>query len=63
MVLAWKRKESILVEVVQRNGGQKTVDGKRFRTGGGVLWNILKIRDPNAYKEIMAKGKEFEGRR
>ncbi|KAK8916026.1 hypothetical protein KSP39_PZI022470 [Platanthera zijinensis] len=48
------------VEAVQRNGGQKTVDGKRFRTGGGVLWNILKIRDPNAYKEIMAKGKEFE---
>ncbi|KAH7686432.1 phosphorylated adapter RNA export protein [Dioscorea alata] len=48
------------VEAVQRCGGQKTADGKRFRMGGGILWNILKTREPNVYKEIMAKGKEFE---
>ncbi|WMV42509.1 hypothetical protein MTR67_035894 [Solanum verrucosum] len=24
------------------------------------MWSILKVRDPNAYKEIMNKGKEFE---
>lgn len=41
-------------------GGQKTADGKRFRSGGGILWNILKAREPKAYKEIMAKGREFE---
>lgn len=48
------------VEAVQRCGGQKTADGKRFRMGGGILWNILKTREPKVYKEIMAKGKEFE---
>ncbi|KAJ0971385.1 hypothetical protein J5N97_019344 [Dioscorea zingiberensis] len=48
------------VEAVQTCGGQQTADGKRFRTGGGILWNILKTREPKAYKEIMAKGKEFE---
>lgn len=37
-----------------------TADGKRSRTGGGVLWNILKAREPKAYKEIMAKGRELE---
>ncbi|GAB4837125.1 hypothetical protein Ancab_002036 [Ancistrocladus abbreviatus] len=48
------------VDAIQVCGGQKTSDGRRFRTGGGILWNILKTRDPNAYKEIMKKGKEFE---
>ncbi|KAJ6814763.1 uncharacterized protein M6B38_138135 [Iris pallida] len=48
------------VDVILGCGGQKTTDGKRLRTGGGILWNILKSREPNAYKEIMAKGKEFE---
>ncbi|XP_020588803.1 uncharacterized protein LOC110030430 [Phalaenopsis equestris] len=48
------------VDAIQHCGGQKTADGKRFRTGGGVLWNILKTREPKVYKEIMAKGKEFE---
>ncbi|KAI5647984.1 hypothetical protein M9H77_33989 [Catharanthus roseus] len=48
------------VEAIQSCGGQKTADGGRYRTGGGILWNILKVRDPNAYKEIMRKGKEFE---
>ena len=48
------------VDVVQACGGQKTADGDRFRSAGGVLWNIIKARDPNAYKEIMKKGKEFE---
>ncbi|XP_078432246.1 uncharacterized protein LOC144703849 [Wolffia australiana] len=48
------------VDAVQSCGGQKTTDGKRYRTGGGILWNILKVRDPKAYKEIMAKGREFE---
>ena len=37
-----------------------TADGKRSRTGGGILWSIIKVRDPNAYKEIMKRGKEFE---
>ncbi|CAN4093852.1 unnamed protein product [Withania somnifera] len=48
------------VDAIQTCGGQKTADGRRFRTGGGILWSILKVRDPNAYKEIMKKGKEFE---
>ncbi|XP_047328680.1 uncharacterized protein LOC124932119 [Impatiens glandulifera] len=48
------------VDAIQACGGQKTADGKRFRFGGGILWNILKVRDPNAYKEIMRRGKEFE---
>ncbi|KAG4934258.1 hypothetical protein JHK87_048260 [Glycine soja] len=48
------------VEAIQACGGQKTVDGRRFRTGGGVLWSIIKVREPNAYKEIMNKAKEFE---
>lgn len=37
-----------------------TADGRRFRTGGGILWNIIKAREPKAYKEIMRKAKEFE---
>ncbi|CAA6666269.1 unnamed protein product [Spirodela intermedia] len=48
------------VDAIQSCGGQKTADGKRFRSGGGILWNILKAREPKAYKEIMAKGREFE---
>ena len=48
------------MDAIQACGGQKTVDGRRFRTGGGILWGILKVRDPNAYKEIMKKGNEFE---
>lgn len=48
------------VSAIQACGGQKTVDGRRFRNGGGILWNVLKSRDPNAYKEIMTRGKEFE---
>ncbi|XP_016485681.1 uncharacterized protein LOC107806079 [Nicotiana tabacum] len=48
------------VDAIQNCGGQKTADGRRFRTGGGILWSILKVRDPNAYKEIMKKGQEFE---
>ncbi|KAL6980068.1 hypothetical protein U1Q18_049221 [Sarracenia purpurea var. burkii] len=48
------------VESIQSCGGQKTADGRRFRNGGGILWNVLKTRDLNAYKEIMKKGKEFE---
>ncbi|XP_042068283.1 uncharacterized protein LOC121811480 [Salvia splendens] len=39
------------VDVIQSCGGQKTSDGSRFRRSGGVLWNIIKTRDPNAYKE------------
>ena len=50
------------VDAVQACGGQKTADGRRPRNGGGILWNILKVRDPNAFKEIMKKGKEFEVR-
>ncbi|XP_058786082.1 uncharacterized protein LOC131660782 [Vicia villosa] len=48
------------VDAIQTCGGQKTADGRRFRTGGGILWNIIKVREPNAYKEIMKKAKEFE---
>ncbi|XP_010244349.1 PREDICTED: uncharacterized protein LOC104588206 [Nelumbo nucifera] len=48
------------VKAIQACGGQMTADGKRPRTGGGILWNILKVREPKAYKEIMTKGKEFE---
>ncbi|KAL6556660.1 hypothetical protein OROGR_005948 [Orobanche gracilis] len=48
------------VDAIQACGGQKTSDGSRFRYGGGILWNIIKARDPNAYKEIMTKGREFE---
>ncbi|URE41229.1 calcium-dependent protein kinase [Musa troglodytarum] len=48
------------VDAIQRCGGQKIADGRRFRTGGGILWNILKTREPKAYKEIMSKGREFE---
>ncbi|KAL3655692.1 hypothetical protein CASFOL_000088 [Castilleja foliolosa] len=48
------------VDAIQACGGQKTADGSRFRYGGGILWNIIKARDPNAYKEIMTKGREFE---
>ncbi|XP_061374948.1 uncharacterized protein LOC133317137 [Gastrolobium bilobum] len=48
------------VDAIQACGGQKTADGRRFRTGGGILWNIIKVREPKAYKEIMKKAKEFE---
>uniref|UniRef100_A0A6V7QTB6 Phosphorylated adapter RNA export protein n=1 Tax=Ananas comosus var. bracteatus TaxID=296719 RepID=A0A6V7QTB6_ANACO len=48
------------VESIQSCGGQMTADGKRLRNGGGILWNILKTREPKAYKEIMVKGREFE---
>ncbi|XP_015883637.3 uncharacterized protein LOC107419382 [Ziziphus jujuba] len=48
------------VDVIQSCGGQMTADGRRSRTGGGILWNIIKAREPNAYKEIMRKTKEFE---
>lgn len=37
-----------------------TADGTRKRTSGGVLWNIIKARQPEAYREIMKKTKEFE---
>lgn len=48
------------VDAIQSCGGQKTNDGRRYRTGGGILFNILKTREPKAYKEIMARGREFE---
>lgn len=51
---------NVQVDAIQACGGQKTNDGNRFRSGGGILWNIIKARDPNAYKEIMKKGREFE---
>lgn len=50
------------MDAIQACGGQKTADGKRYRVGGGILWTILKARDPNTFKEIMKKGKEFEVR-
>ncbi|CAL1375317.1 unnamed protein product [Linum trigynum] len=48
------------VDAIQSCGGQMTADGKRSRTGGGILWNILKSREPAAYREIMKQAKEFE---
>ncbi|KAE9459142.1 hypothetical protein C3L33_08955, partial [Rhododendron williamsianum] len=48
------------VAAIQACGGQKTADGRRFRNGGGILWNVLKSRDPDTFSEIMKKGKEFE---
>ncbi|KAK8513640.1 hypothetical protein V6N13_002371 [Hibiscus sabdariffa] len=48
------------VDAVQSCGGQMTADGRRCRTGGGILWNIIKAREPAAYREIMKKTKEFE---
>ncbi|KAF8388862.1 hypothetical protein HHK36_025543 [Tetracentron sinense] len=48
------------VDAIQACGGQMTADGRRPRIGGGILWSILKTRDPKAYKEIMTRGKEFE---
>uniref|UniRef100_A0ACD5VPP0 Uncharacterized protein n=1 Tax=Avena sativa TaxID=4498 RepID=A0ACD5VPP0_AVESA len=48
------------VEAIQKCGGQMIADGSRSRTGGGILWNILKSREPKAYKEIMVKGRELE---
>lgn len=51
---------TVQVDAIQDCGGQLTADGKRFRSSGGILWNILKTREPKAYKEIMTKGKEFE---
>ncbi|EMS63112.1 hypothetical protein TRIUR3_25491 [Triticum urartu] len=50
------------VEAIQKCGGQTIADGSRFRTGGGILWNILKSREPKAYKEIMVKGRELESK-
>ncbi|KAL5558753.1 hypothetical protein UlMin_034964 [Ulmus minor] len=48
------------VDAIQACGGQMTADGRRSRTGGGILWSIIKAREPNAYKEIMKKAREFE---
>ncbi|KAF5198699.1 Pumilio-like protein [Thalictrum thalictroides] len=48
------------VDAIEACGGQMTADGKRPRNGGGILWNILKTREPKAYKEIMTKGRELE---
>ncbi|XP_044463371.1 uncharacterized protein LOC123194270 isoform X2 [Mangifera indica] len=48
------------VDAIQACGGQMTADGRRSRTGGGILWSIIKAREPSAYKEIMKKTKEFE---
>lgn len=45
---------------IQSCGGQMTADGSRSRTGGGILWRIIKAREPKAYKVIMNKAKEFE---
>ncbi|XVE97644.1 hypothetical protein REPUB_Repub03eG0036500 [Reevesia pubescens] len=48
------------VDAIQSCGGQMTADGRRCRTGGGILWNIIKTREPTAYREIMKKAKDFE---
>ncbi|CAM6096918.1 unnamed protein product [Calypogeia fissa] len=49
------------VEVIERCGGQMTIDGKRRRTPGGVMWNILRSRvQPAVYKAIMSQGNEVQ---
>lgn len=48
------------VDAIQSCGGQVTADGRRCRTGGGILWNIIKAREPAAYREIMKKTRDFE---
>ncbi|XWS26386.1 hypothetical protein CRYUN_Cryun26dG0027800 [Craigia yunnanensis] len=48
------------VDAIQSCGGQMTADGRRCRTGGGILWNVIKAREPAAYREIMKKTKDFE---
>ncbi|XWS72480.1 hypothetical protein CRYUN_Cryun02cG0043200 [Craigia yunnanensis] len=48
------------VVAIQSCGGQMTADGRRCRTGGGILWNIIKAQEPAAYQEIMKKAKDFE---
>ncbi|KAF2286269.1 hypothetical protein GH714_013006 [Hevea brasiliensis] len=50
------------VDAIQSCGGQMTADGRRLRTGGGISWNIMKTREPMAYKEIIKKAKDFEVR-
>ncbi|EPS61918.1 hypothetical protein M569_12875, partial [Genlisea aurea] len=48
------------VDAIRSCGGQKTADGSRYRNGGGILWNLIKARDPEIYKQIMRRGREFE---
>lgn len=48
------------MDAIQSCGGQMTPDGRRFRTGGGILLNTMKTREPVAYIEIMKRAKEFE---
>lgn len=48
------------VDAIQACGGQMTADGKQHRTGGGILWSIIKTREPKAFKEIMKRANEFE---
>ena len=48
------------MDAIEACGGQMTADGRRHRNGGGILWGIIKVREPKVYKEIMKKAKEFE---
>ena len=42
------------VDAIQVCGGQMTADGKRRRSPGGVLWNIVRARvSQELYKDIM----------
>ncbi|MBA0756952.1 hypothetical protein Gotri_020086 [Gossypium trilobum] len=55
----------LVVEVcaIQSCGGQMTADGKRCRTGGGILWNILKkqFKQQNVGRTL-AQNKESSSR-
>eukprot|EP00271_Cylindrocystis_brebissonii_P022731 TRINITY_DN8854_c0_g1_i6.p1 TRINITY_DN8854_c0_g1~~TRINITY_DN8854_c0_g1_i6.p1 ORF type:complete len:385 (-),score=66.52 TRINITY_DN8854_c0_g1_i6:284-1396(-) len=52
------------VEAIERCGGQMTADGKRRRSPGGVLWNILRPRvKPQVYRDIMAVERDLQQRR
>ncbi|MCO5615009.1 hypothetical protein L7F22_069297 [Adiantum nelumboides] len=48
------------VETIEANGGQMIASGKRRRTPGGVLWNILRARYEEDFKAIMTAGKTVE---
>ncbi|KAH9622283.1 hypothetical protein KSS87_009929, partial [Heliosperma pusillum] len=43
------------VRAIQASGGQQTYAGDRHKTGGGILWSLLKRQNQVAYREVMQK--------
>ena len=48
------------VDTIEAHGGQMTVNGRRRRTPGGVLWNVLRARYKEEYKAVMASAKDIQ---